>query len=222
MRIICITGIDGAGKSTLARNLVAYFNANGVRAKYFYGRTYPVISRLFMWIGRTVILRKHDSWNEYQEYHASKKQKMRNPLLLWGYTLAILFDYFIQIWLKLLPLYFSDQILVLDRYIYDTVISDLTVHLNYSKNQTARSIDRGLSLLPIPILTVLIDLQPEVAFSRKDDVPHIDYLIERREWYLTLLDRPEVVKINGEQSLEFVFREVLVQVESLKISRIVL
>jgi hypothetical protein len=41
-------------------------------------------------------------------------------------------------------------------------------------------------------VTLLLDTAPEVALSRKDDVPHVDYLIERRAWYLRLQDRPEV------------------------------
>jgi dTMP kinase len=212
MKLICLTGIDGAGKTTLARNLVGALRSQGQSATYVYGRTYPVISRLLMALGRATLLRQHDQWQAYQSYNADKKQTMRNPLLAFVYTTAILVDYYAQIWLKLLPHLFSRRIVVLDRYVYDTVISDLTVHLNYSPAQTEQAIERGLRWLPTPMLTALIDLSEEVAFSRKDDVPHIEYLQERRSWYLQLESRPEVKKVNGENPQEAVLQTVLSQI----------
>jgi dTMP kinase len=105
----------------------------------------------------------------------------------------------VQIWLKLGPHLLSRRIVVSDRYIYDTVISDLSVHLGYSPEETAWAIAWGLRALPMPLLTVLIDVPAEVAFARKDDVPHIDYLRERRAFYLELKKRPEVLPFNGQE-----------------------
>lgn len=212
MKLICLTGIDGAGKTTLARNLVGALRSRGQSATYVYGRTYPVISRLLMALGRATLLRKHDQWQAYQSYNADKKQRMGNPLLAIVYTVAILVDYYAQIWLKLLPHLFSRRVVILDRYVYDTIISDLTVHLNYSPAQTEKAIERGLRWLPTPMLTALIDLSEEVAFSRKDDVPHIEYLQERRRWYLQLESRPEVKKVNGEEPAKTVLQTVLSQI----------
>ncbi len=212
MKLICLTGIDGAGKTTLARNLVETLRTQGKSAIYVYGRTYPVVSRLLMALGRATLLRQHDQWQAYQSYNADKKETMRNPLLAMIYTAAILLDYYAQIWWKLLPHLFSGRIIVLDRYVYDTVISDLTVHLNYSVAETERAIERGLRWLPTPMLTALIDLSEEVAFSRKDDVPHIEYLQERRSCYLQLESRPEVKKVNGESPPNTVLQAVLSQI----------
>jgi dTMP kinase len=198
MKLVCITGIDGTGKSTLAHNTVAELRRQGYEASYIYGRTYPVISRALMALGRLTMLRGKDQWRDYRVYSASKKRRMRSPLLAVIYTAAILADYYAQIWLKLLPHLFSRQVIVSDRYVYDTVISDLAVHLSYSAEQTARAIEDGLKLLPMPMLTVLLDVPEEVAFARKDDVPHIDYLRERRDWYLTLVARDEVKVLDGE------------------------
>jgi thymidylate kinase len=208
MKLICITGIDGAGKTTLARNLVDALNGRGQPAVYLYGRTYPIISRLLMALGRAVFLRGKSFQEDYPTYNADKKHKMRNPLLRWLYTISILGDYYLQIWLKLLPYVFSNRIVVLDRYVYDTVISDLTVHLNYTAQETDKAIKRGLWFVPTPVLTALIDLPEEVAFSRKDDVPHIEYLQERRSWYLRLEARPEVQKFDGTNAASLVLQNI--------------
>jgi len=212
MNLVCITGIDGAGKTTLARNIAVTLRQQGRPAVYVYGRIYPIISRLLMALGRAILLRKDDPRQDYGAYTTSKKQTMCNPLLAWPYTAAVLFDYYIQVWFKLLRHLFSRRIVVLDRYIYDTVISDLTVHLNYSPAQTERAIERGLRLLPTPMLTVLIDLPEQVAFSRKTDVPHIDYLRERRGWYLRLVIRPEVERLDGAGSPESLLQTSLARI----------
>ena len=209
MRLVCIVGIDGAGKTTLARNVVSILRQRGEPATYIYGKTWHLISRLLMILGRAVLLREHDIWQDHDAYTQSKKQTMYHPLLAGLYTAAIWLDYYPQIWVKLLPHLFSRRIVVADRYIYDVVISDLAVHLDYSVAQTERIIERGLRLLPRPSLTILLDLPEEVAFSRKTDVPHVNYLRERRAWYVRLNARPEVEQLNGEGVFENLLKSVL-------------
>jgi dTMP kinase len=209
MKLVCIIGIDGTGKTTLASKVAFTLRQQGQPAMYIYGRTFPVISRALMALGRMTLLRKENQWLDYAGYTASKKRTMRSPLLARIYTMSILLDYYVQIWLKLLPHLASRRVVVSDRYLYDTVISDLAVHLNYSDAQAGRAIQRGLRFLPKPVLTVLIDVPEEIAFSRKDDVVHIDYLRERRHWYLNLTPRPEVVLFDGQVAPQALVQSVL-------------
>lgn len=202
MQLICLTGIDGAGKTTLARALADELRSRGMLARYVYGRTYPVASRLLMSIGRRVFLRKHDFWSEYESYNIQKKSSMRNPVLRTVYASAIVLDYLVQVWVKLLWQARGGGVVILDRYLYDTVISDLAVHLEYTTKQVDHMLDWGFRLLPIPRVTLLIDISEEVAMSRKNDVPHLQYLEERRRYYRELQTRGEIRVIDGEQGPE--------------------
>ena len=213
MKLICITGIDGAGKTTLARNIVARLQRQGKRSTYLYGRTYPILSRFLMTLGRSVFLRRENIWREYPAYSANKKRLMTNPLFSNIYTLAVLIDYYLQIWIKLLVKSFGNEVLVLDRYIYDTVINDLAVHLCYSEEQTVRAIQRGLRFLPRPVLLALMDIPEEVAIRRKSDIPHIDYLRERRYLYLSLRRLAEIWIINGEKGPDNILEEALERID---------
>jgi thymidylate kinase len=215
MRLVCITGIDGTGKTTLSRKLVSSLSRQGIPSKYVYGRTYPIISRLMMWLGKAIMLNQYNPWNDYPTYHSKKKQTMRNSVLRWLYSAAIYIDYFPQIIVNLLPDLFSRRIIVMDRYIYDTVINDLAVHLNYSEKEITDTILRSLFVLPVPIRTFLIDIPEEIAFARKNDIPHIDYLKERRPIYLTLKHLPNVVFLNGENSLETLEKEILTELSTI-------
>lgn len=168
-----------------------------------------------MALGRAVWLHGQDQWRNYESYSIKKNETMRNRLLKWTYTSAILVDFYLQIWLKLVLHYSKGKIIVLDRYIYDTVISDLSAHLNYSMHETDIAIRVGLQILPTPDMTFLVDLPEEVAYRRKNDVPHIDYLKERRKWYQQILSRPEVQKINGESPIEEIVEDMLESMNSL-------
>jgi thymidylate kinase len=209
MNLVCFIGIDGTGKTTLARSTVAALQERGRPAAYIYGRTCPATSRLLMVLGRLAFFRKHDPWLDYKAYASSKRRVSRHEFLSWPYTVAIWLDYSVQIWLKLLPHLLSRRVVVSDRYVYDTVINELAVQLGYSPVQTQRAIGRGLQILPKPALTILLDLPEEVAFQRKADVPHIDYLKERRSRYLELGARPEVELLDGEASPSDLLNHVL-------------
>ena len=48
--LICFTGIDGSGKTTIAKEIDQKLRKNNVNSVYVYGRVIPTISRLFMWL----------------------------------------------------------------------------------------------------------------------------------------------------------------------------
>jgi thymidylate kinase len=202
MRLVCVIGIDGAGKTTLARRTVAELRSQDRPARYLYGRTYPMLSRLLMFLGRATILRKQDLWRDYSSYTESKQAAMRSPLLASVYASAVLVDYYVEMWVKLLPVVFTDQIVVMDRYVHDTLVNELAAQLDFDRSQLARATRAMARLLPRPSLAFLIDLPPEIAFSRKDDVPHVDYLRTRREYYLQLAAEGRLEILDGEQPVE--------------------
>jgi dTMP kinase len=169
-----------------------------------------------MAVGRMTLLRRDDQWRDYVQYNVNKKQTMRNPLLAGIYTSVVLLDYYAQIWCKLLMHYRPNRVIIADRYVYDTVISDLAVHLDYSHARALRIIAYGLRIVPMPTRTILIDIPADVAFARKDDVPHVEYLEERRSYYLSLQRRPEVRLFSGEVSRETLVNAVLKEIREVK------
>lgn len=197
MRLICLTGIDGSGKTTLAQNVVAALQAHNCLVIYRYGKVSPFFARILMRLGQATLLRKQDFWGDYRNYSASKKQVMHKPFLIWIYTAAVVVDYVFQMGFKLLPVLFRSGFIILDRYVYDTVINELAVHLNYTPVQAKRAVDLAFKFLPIPLATFLIDLPETVAFNRKTDIPHLDYLTERRQFYCHLKTRTEVECLDG-------------------------
>ena len=200
---ICFTGIDGSGKTTLAKSLVDAMEQKGVEAKYVYNRYTPVILRPLMLVGRWLFLRGKDIFENYEDYADAKKSaSKKHPFWATLYQRILLFDYFFQILFKIkLPLLFGKTI-VCDRYIYDTAITDLSVDMNYSKDKAVNLLNNLLHFFPEPDITFLIDVSEDIAYQRKDDIPSIEYLKERRKMYLDVGKAYKMVIFDGSKSLE--------------------
>jgi dTMP kinase len=56
-------------------------------------------------------------------------------------------------------------------------------------------------VIPSPDIVFLIDVPEEIAFSRKDDVPDINYLRERRSTYLKVANWCNMIVVDGSKTL---------------------
>jgi thymidylate kinase len=203
-KFVCLTGIDGAGKTTLARLVVGDMNNNGTKAMYVYNRYIPFLAKPAIWLAGVLLLRNKDIYRSYHEYSSSKRAASSNhPFLAEAYQYLLIFDYLIQIFAKIsIPIALGKTV-ICDRYIYDTLATDLAIDFNYTDDKLKCALKRFLHISPAPYMIFLIDLPEEVAMSRKTDVPSIDYLKERRRFYLILADiLPDVIILNGCQSPE--------------------
>jgi len=206
---ICFTGIDGSGKTTLAKSLVDVMEQKGIEAKYVYSRYTPIILRPLMLVGRWLFLRGKDVFENYEDYTDAKKSaSKKHPFWATLYQRILLFDYFFQIFFKIkLPLLLGENI-ICDRYIYDTIVTDLSVDFNCSKEDIKNSLSKLSLLFPTPDITFLIDLPGEIAYQRKDDVPSVDYLKERRGIYLNIGEKYGMVILDGTKKLEELQHEI--------------
>lgn len=200
--LICFVGMDGSGKTTLAKYLVKTMAQEGIRYKYVYGRLEPFILKPFIMIGRKIFLRGNNMFEDYTQYSNTKRGAMkRNSFLLWIYKNILLFDYSLQLLFKVrLPLMLGKNI-ICDRYVYDTVITDLSVDMNYSTSEIRDLIKRFFYIIPTPDLVFLIDLPEDIAFQRKSDTPSIEYLREIRNIYLDVGKEEEMVVLDGDKNL---------------------
>ena len=200
---ICFTGIDGAGKTTLAMSLTEYLRDRGIKTIYVYNRYVPIILKPIISIGDFLFLHDKNIFKDYHDYSDSKKDiSKKYPFLAKCYQNILLADYFFQIFFKIrLPLLLGKNV-VCDRYIYDTIITDLSIDFNYSREDVRKLLCCMLSFFPTPHITFLIDLPENIAFSRKNDIPSIDYLRDRRYMYLYMGKEQRMKIIDGSLSLE--------------------
>jgi len=200
---VYITGIDGSGKTTLAKLLTKSLNKNGFAYRYVYCGFLPVLWRPFMDLGNLLLLRKKDRFKDYTGYVNKKKELLKkHPLWAKMYRDITILDCIPQIFFKVkLPLSHGIDI-VCDRYFYDTIIN-MAPNLSYGKDEICRIIAKWTSLFPKPDQIFLLDVPEKVAYSRKNDIPNIEYLRERRYLYLHMAQSLNAIILDGTKSLEY-------------------
>lgn len=215
--MICFIGIDGSGKTTLARQKYVCLQKFEKKTTYVYGRVQPIISRILMDLGRIFLFqrKKQDIFLDYEDYTLQKQQTLKNNRSKFFLELAFLFDQIIEIYIKILPPLMERKIVFCDRYIYDTIATDLALDFEYSDKKVFRMIKIILKFIPKPDIVFYIDVPPEIAYSRKNDVPHINYLIQRKRLYDLIEILPHFIKIDGTKSIDEIKDRINSELEKL-------
>ena len=184
-KLICFTGMDGAGKTTLVKSLVEEMKKRGLKCNYVYGRYKPFLARPALALGKILFLRGRDI-NEYEDYSSAKRDAVRRYSLVTSiYQKILLFDYSLQLLTKIIFPKMLGRTVICDRYVYDTVMNDIP-RVDDDFEHLKRLIEKCFHIAPEPDLIFLIDLPEEIAYQRKEDTPSISYLKERRNIYLDI------------------------------------
>lgn len=181
---VCLTGIDGAGKTTQAKELVRSLQSRGIPATYMYARFKPKISYPALAIARYFFLKNEYNPDYRLRTEMKKNLHFRHVWLSRLYCFAVLSDYIIHTRLQTAGIGIGRKWVVCDRYVYDTVITDLAVDYGLTTEESVRLVQDLLRKLPKPDIVFLLDVPPDVALARKNDIASVDYLSDRREYYL--------------------------------------
>ena len=198
---ICIIGMDGSGKTTLAIALQKSLQKS-ISCRYVHSLIDTRIMKPFEKIGRKIVRHKSSNASEYKTFR-QKKQSLfsKYPLLAYAYKFLQAVDYAPQLlWKIWLPVHRGKNI-ISDRYIYDTIIY-MGLNFDYGVDRICRDLDIWFRVFPKPDITFLIDIDEHIALSRKADVPSIDYLKERRGVYLGLASKLGFTVLDGSKSID--------------------
>ena len=203
---ICFTGMDGTGKTTLAKSLEESIKNSGISCKYIWGGWRGFESFLFSPIAK--IIRNN---RESKGGACMRGASIQNNLL---FTYAAWLDYFLRIFPNLLISLYKYDLIILDRYIYDVAIG-FSINTDREGKELLR---RFFYIFPKPDITFLIDVPEEVAYTRKDDITSVEYLHEKRKMYKKIEGEFEMVILDGSKSLDdlknSIQKEVFVKVKN--------
>lgn len=216
--LICFIGIDGSGKSTLARKAISILSEYGVRSKYVWGGSNLHILRQFIKLVRRPIVRKADPFRDYSGYHAFLQEMGNRRILFRIYLCFFLLEYLTEILIKIrIPLWLGGNV-VSDRYVFDVITSN-AANYGLSFHEHQKLVENMLRICPKPQMVYLVDIPEEEAMSRKDDVPSIEYLINRRKYYQNISrccwKRYNVKILDGSRDLDDLVRSLAHHIKAL-------
>jgi len=212
--LICFTGIDGSGKTTQANLLLDWLVSKGVKSMYVWSRGEVLtIRRIFLFIGRKVLgtSRREIASDKkaYSEYQTRKSKLMEKSLvrILWSAMTYV--EHLIQINLDIRRKMQDGWVVVCDRYLWDSGI-DMAVLNNKNPDWLIGSLNRFMwKFIPKPTITFFIDIPPEEAMKRKNDIPSFDYVRKRAEFYRYLARRSSLTVINGCEDAVAIQNEII-------------
>lgn len=209
--IIYLTGIDGSGKSTitdrLVRDVFTDREVNTIWARY----KPKIVKAIVSPFKRKFVL---DSDNthlmddvEYSDWRKYKKNITNSWMLSQVFFFLQTFDYLLQLKkYKELMHRHADNLVFIDRYLLDFIVDQSVNYGNIENHFITKYLLRKLNKLDI---IFFIDTSEEVAFSRKDDIPSIEYLKERRNFYRQYISKlANVHVINNSNELTDTLAEI--------------
>lgn len=202
MKIIYILGIDGSGKTTLAKNLVKHLNQQDHSFHYCYAQHIPFILKPLKIIAQKSVMKSTDEFKNYSHYTDMKKKyslKLRKLSYIYGFIWLL--DYFLMAGFKIYYHRFLNHDLIVDRYFLDIVVN-ISETLQLKDSQLVRFAYFVSKLFPLPSAYYFIEVPEHVAFARKNDIQSIQYLTERKQSYKKLAEIFHFNYFDGTQSPE--------------------
>jgi thymidylate kinase len=190
--LACFVGIDGSGKTTVAKALHESLSQAGISSTY-------------IWCG----WRGFESWL-FKPFAAQTKRAMtkrgnergiasaHNKIPFFDYLTVL--DYFIRVCPALVASSLRNRIVIVDRYVYDVILG-----LHGAGSKSFRFVTWLLMRFPQPTVIFYIKVPPEIAFARKNDISSLEFLNRSDEEKRNLLKEVSVdhlIVLDGTRSVK--------------------
>jgi dTMP kinase len=220
-KLIVLMGLDGSGKTLQANLLAEWLNSRGVTAEVVWMRGESYITAPLIRLGKAALHSPRESKRgegiadrpSYERYTESKKSMFRNPLLRAVWRSTTLIDHYISFRRALGRLSRDVTTVILDRYVYDSVI-DIDSAFGSGGQETERLMASPLlRLFPQPDRVVLLDIPPAEAMKRKDDIPSVEYLESRHPVYRAIAEMVGAATVDATASIDDVQADIRRHIE---------
>jgi thymidylate kinase len=203
---ICITGIDGVGKTTHVNLLLEHLREKGIKCQYKWLRFHHYLSLPLLAFCRVAGYTRVSTLGGTQKcsYHEFYRSKIISSVYPW----LLLMDTALSTTLKVyIPMLFGTTI-VCDRFVYDTLIDLSVATKDYYiyKKLVGRLL---LSLIPNNPRFLMLILSKQVIISRRNELADDATFDERFKLYLKYCDLFNLIVLDNEDLVEKVNERLL-------------
>lgn len=212
-----IIGLDGSGKST---NIEKIINDEKYKDyKHLWVRWGVLFLKPFYLILTKEKNKTSNPITTREQYNQKHKKKnhvksnffncfiFKSNIVKYLWILLVLIDYQFQFYKHSISLIIKKENIIFDRYFIDLFV-DQGINLGYTPKTISKLVNRHQFLFPKINKYIYIKVPPEICYSRKEDVPNMEYLTKRYEIYEELSKNKNWITINGEESLDQVYLNI--------------
>lgn len=151
----------------------------------------------------------------YQDYQGRKVKYKTNPIVRTVWSGMTRVEHLVQIGRDIQPKLGEDCVVVCDRYLWDSII-DLAVLHQKNVEWLWRGLNRwAWRFVPQPATTFFMDIPPEEALNRKDDISSFEEIRVRASLYRGLAEHESFLRIDGCNDIAAIQNRVRDNVKSL-------
>lgn len=181
--LISFIGTDGSGKTTTSALLADKLMPLGAEMVWCGAESYlmrPIRSVLKFFRYHQASADSNSTTYRSEISEKNSLAKRWKPLQRLYISLVML-DYNIQYRVRMFK-YRHANFLILDRYFYDVAVN-LAITLGWSPNALVAFISKNHHRYRLPDIRAFVYVSPEISMSRKDDIPDVDYVKLRLNYY---------------------------------------
>jgi thymidylate kinase len=183
--VIAIEGIDGSGKTEHSQCLLKDFYDRGKKAIYIWSSgTLPFVDKI------RILLSKKSQFISGCEPSVNTKSNyvffdrlMQNAVFNFLFSMATIVNYNLEILIKILLAKSSYDIIVLDRFIHDTIVRSVYYYRGEFGSLLSRILLSYPAMIPRPNITVILYSKPHIIRARRQNELTCDEIVKKLAVY---------------------------------------
>lgn len=200
-KIICFIGLDGSGKSTCINHAYDELKKNGVKVKIVRAAYVAVFSRWIIKLGKKILMKKNsDEYTDYKTYLENLRKQSNKGLVYKIFSFVTTVEFKLQIFFRIRLNRLFGYTLLVDRYIYDNVVT-YAANLALGEDYMVATMNKKWKHSPKADLIIYVKTPTEICFSRKNDTPDILYLEIREPLYDKIAELYNAKIVYGDKEL---------------------
>jgi dTMP kinase len=206
-------GLDGSGKSTSIEYVYEMLKKRGIKVKIVRAAYVAVATRGLIHLGKKILMKKHhNEYSDYKQYLENLRKQANRGFVYGVFSFLTTCEFKAQIFFKIRMNRLLGYTLLVDRYIYDNVVTN-TANLGLDDKYMEKMINEKWKHSPKADKIIYIKTPVDICFSRKDDIPDPLYLTIREPLYDRICEMYHGVTISGNQSKQDMLDAVMCEVD---------